>query len=213
MHLRCKLCRMRQEICICDAVAQTKVRIAKVSTRIVLLMHKRERSSTTNTGHLAHQTLPFCEVHYRGLEPGSAETSIPTEEYGPSTLLLFPDHSASVLSSALIEAIRKPITLIVPDGSWRQASKVHKREPTLLNTTRIKLDAGPPSRYRLRREPRSDGLATFEAIARALGVIEGPDVQREMERLFELMTDLTLQSRAGVLSKEAFKNKFDLSSM
>ena len=38
-------------------------------------------------------------------------------------------------------------------------------------------------------------LATFEAIARALGIIESPDVQAGMEDLFSLMVQRTLDSR------------------
>jgi hypothetical protein len=38
-------------------------------------------------------------------------------------------------------------------------------------------------------------LATFEAIARAFGIIESPDVQSGMEELFLLMVQRTLQGQ------------------
>jgi hypothetical protein len=42
------------------------------------------------------------------------------------------------------------------------------------------------------------GLATLEAIARALGVLESSAVQQQLEALFERMVAATLSTRALV---------------
>ena len=60
---------------------------------------------------------------------------------------------------------------------------------------RLRLPAGAPSNYRVRKETKSEGLATIEAIARALGIVENPSVQLNLEQLLKAMTDRTLQSR------------------
>jgi DTW domain-containing protein YfiP len=70
-----------------------------------------------------------------------------------------------------------------------------RRLPGLARVEMVKLPEGPPTRWGLRREPRADGLATFEAIARALGIIESPAVQAGLEAFFSLMVQRTLQSR------------------
>jgi DTW domain-containing protein YfiP len=90
------------------------------------------------------------------------------------------------------------VTLIVPDGNWRQASRVRQRVGGLRDVPCVSLPAGAPSRYRLRAEAHDTGLATIEAIARALGLLEGdngPRVRDTLALVFAAMVDRTLWSR------------------
>jgi tRNA pseudouridine65 synthase len=66
---------------------------------------------------------------------------------------------------------------------------------SLVQAERVALVAGEPSRYHLRNEPREGGLATFEAIARALGVLESHAVRQQLEALFARMVERTLLTR------------------
>ena len=95
----------------------------------------------------------------------------------------------------LIAESPEPITLVVPDGSWRQAAKSTQREPTLKSLPRVTLPDMGPTRYRLRHEPKSGGLGTFEAIARALRIIEGEEVYAALDQLFTTMVERTLATR------------------
>ncbi len=196
---------MRREICLCREISLCRDRLRDVKIRVWVLMHHRERLSTTNTGRLAALTLPEGKIFYRGSDPrlGSYE-ELPTAK-PETTLLLYPTVDAIELSSDWAEkkkvACPEGLTLIVPDGSWRQASKVPKREKALENVQCIRLPDLGPSRYLLRREPKAGGLATFEAIARTLGFFEGKAVQSAMERLFDLMVQRTLLSRVGILKE------------
>jgi DTW domain-containing protein YfiP len=70
-----------------------------------------------------------------------------------------------------------------------------RRLPGLGRAQMVRLPEGPPSRWGIRREHHPQGLATFEAIARALGIIESPAVQADLEELFHLMVQRTLQAR------------------
>jgi DTW domain-containing protein YfiP len=93
--------------------------------------------------------------------------------------------------------------LVVPDGSWRQARKAVGREPGLQGLRRVKLPAGgPPSEYRLRVEPNEHSVCTFEAIARALGVLEGRETQDQLEALFRVSVGRTLWSRGMIKAEE-----------
>jgi DTW domain-containing protein YfiP len=76
------------------------------------------------------------------------------------------------------------------------------REPSLRSIVRVKLGAHAPSRYQLRKETKEGGLATIEAIARALGFLEPPDsgVQPALEAIFALMVERTLRSRGVALA-------------
>jgi DTW domain-containing protein YfiP len=86
---------------------------------------------------------------------------------------------------------------VVPDGNWRQASRMGRRLPGLEHAEMVRLPEGVKTRWGIRRESHSGGLATFEAIARALGIIESPAVQAGMEELFRLMVQRTLQTRGS----------------
>jgi DTW domain-containing protein YfiP len=61
---------------------------------------------------------------------------------------------------------------------------------------------GAPSMYRLRSGRNVDDLATAEAIARAMDVLEGPEVKHAIERIFRIMIERTLFSR-GLLGPES----------
>src|SRR6185436_9436801 len=140
----------------------------------------REIPQPTNTGRLVPLTISGGEVRVRG----GSEALRTSDLADPArrTLLLFPAPGARVLSSA--DAGERPITLVVPDGTWRAARRMAAREPALAAFERVCLPAGPPSRYRLRSHPDAACLATFEAVARALGILEGRAVQDELERAF-----------------------------
>jgi DTW domain-containing protein YfiP len=159
-----------------------------------LVIHRDEQRKPTNTGLLALECLPNSEVWARGHTTSSDESFL----LDPSTtpLLLFPSNDAPPIGDFSCGA--RPISLIVPDGNWRQASKVPRRVPCLKGVTRVSLPGGQPSAYRLRHEPRDGGLATMEAIARALGALEGPAVQIALEKVFCLMVERALWSRGSV---------------
>ena len=193
-HNRCQTCQMLSIYCLCNEAQACKLENNHVQSSIHVIMHHRERFLTTNTARLAKLCLPKCEIHIRGLK----DQEVPLEKILKSAtnpLLLYPSEKADVLTAEYRSKIRGPITLIVPDGSWRQASKVAKRESLLEKVPHVKVLKGSESQYKLRREPKFSGLATFEAIALAMGVIEGKEVQNKLESVFLKMVERTLKSR------------------
>ena len=185
--VRCRLCRMHEALCVCALAPELQI-----ATRVLVVMHRREASMTTATAHLAALCLgPQCQIWKRGA-PGSEVPSDLVHGAG-APLLLFPSDDAEVLSKEMLPP--GPVTLIVPDGSWRQAAKVSKREPALRDVRRVVLPDLGPTRYWLRSRNRPNGLATLEAISRALGIIEGPEIQRTLDVLFDTMVDRTLSTR------------------
>ena len=184
---------MRREICICDCIAACRDSIV-TQTRIVILMHHRELCRTTNTARLARLALKDCEIRVRG-QLGTPLITEGVVDPTRQTLLLYPTPAAKELTSELVLSFDKPVTLVVPDGTWGQAAKVAKREAFLKTVPHVKLPLDRASEYGLRRGAHEKGVATFEAIARALGLLEGPLVQERLEALFAIMVDRTLRSR------------------
>ena len=183
---RCRRCRMREVLCLCALIPRIETR-----TRLVLVIHRFEERKPTNSGQLAALCLPNSEVCVRGVAGAPA----PRFTYDPTTqpLLLYPDANAVPLSSFAGSA--RPITLVVPDGTWRQASKVRQRMPGLADVPCVSLPPDAPTSYRLRAEFHEGRLATLEAIARALEILEGPRVRAALEDLFRIMVARTLWMR------------------
>jgi DTW domain-containing protein len=178
---------MHDWLCVCSFVEPFDL-----ATRVVVLTHQAEITKPTNTGRLVPVFLVNGEQRIRGRE-GAPMSSEGLVVAGRRTLMLYPTDDAVPLSPEHGEG--DPVTLIVPDGNWRQARKVNTREPALADVERVRLPDGPPSRYRLRSHRDPGRVATFEAVARALGILEGVDIQAQLERVFDVMVERTLYTR------------------
>jgi len=186
---------MHGSLCICPLLPRLETR-----TRLVLVIHRYEERKPTNTGQLATECLVNSEVVVRGHE---ARPSTPVAlSPGSQPVFLFPHEDAVPIEDFARSA--GPVTLIVPDGTWRQAQKVRSRVPGLRDVPCVSLPRGEPSLYRLRVDAHEEGLATVEAIARALGVLEGDAggaVQGALESVFRAMVERTLWAR-GTLERD-----------
>jgi DTW domain-containing protein YfiP len=181
---RCRRCRMLGGLCVCALMPSPRL---ATRTRLVLVIHRFEDRKPTNTGRLAAECLENSVVVVRGHES--------------QPLLLFPHEGATPLAEARIDRDR-PVTLVVPDGNWRQASKVRQRVPGLSELTCVRLPVGERSIYRLRAEAHEAGLSTIEAIGRAMGLLEGDHVRQALELVFRAMVERTLWSRGRVPAAE-----------
>lgn len=114
---------------------------------------------------------------------------------GAQPLILYPTDDAKVLSTEFVSTIKKPITLIVPDGSWRQTMRIVRRLDPDKKIPRVILPPGPPTNYRLRTSRKEGGVCTFEAVARSVGMIEGKEIQRQLEIFFDEMVRRVMWTR------------------
>jgi DTW domain-containing protein len=104
------------------------------------------------------------------------------------TWLFYPSDDAVELDKELVVQDQKPIQLIVPDGTWRQASKVHFRHHELKDVKRVMISTPNISKFHLRAQHRQEGMATLQAIAHALGVIEGDLVKDQFDEALSCKT-------------------------
>ncbi|HVZ36038.1 MAG TPA: tRNA-uridine aminocarboxypropyltransferase, partial [Polyangiaceae bacterium] len=166
----------------------------ELETRVVLIQHYKELAKTTSTGPWALAALHNSERHVHGLRGRPLELDHLHDDER-RVLLLFPQKGACALSDAFRSDDPRPVTLIVPDGSWRQASRIPKRIAPLSRAQPVTLPPGPATRWGLRKETDPSRLATFEAIARALGYLESHTVRVELESSFERIVTATCQNR------------------
>lgn len=185
----CLVCFLNKARCICAHLPSLDLK-----TKISLVIHTKELKRTTNTGRLALTVLKNSEMRVRGTGTEALDLSdllVPAYR----TLLFYPSTDAQELTSELVSESAMPIQLIVPDGSWRQASKVHYRHDELKDVLRVKITTPNLATQHLRAESSEYGMATMEAIASALGIIEGESVKRALMDVFQRKLEQTLEGR------------------
>lgn len=192
---RCQVCRLHLGLCLCPSLPHIET-----ATRVVVVIHQAEYFKTTNTGRLAAACLANGSTAVHGRLTGVAQE--PPAADGEPTLVLYPHTEARPIDA--LPAHDRPVRLLVPDGTWRQAAKIAQRLASRGPVTFVCLPPGAPSRYRLRTHPQPGGLATMEAIARALGILESQAVRVDMERIFRTMVDRLLWIRGLLPAAEVF---------
>ncbi len=189
----CPECFLHKERCICANFPTLSLK-----TKISLVIHAKELKRTTNTGRLALKALINSEMRIRGKEHEALDLSdLLSSSY--RTLLFYPSQNALELDEKLVKEDPRPIQLIVPDGNWRQASKVHYRHHELQSVPRVKISTPNTAKSHIRAETTEAGMATLEAIAMALGIIEGEQVKNTLMDIFQKKLDGTLLGRGRIL--------------
>lgn len=187
---RCPRCLVHEDNCICQ-----KITPISIQNKLSIILFKKEKWLPSNTANLALMSVnPSLKF-----ERGHKDTPLPhsfVDSQESQPLYLFPSEDATELTRDFVDCIAKPINLIVPDGTWRQAKKVHKRETVLENIPHVKITPRTPSRYTLRRQKYEFGLCTFEAIAEALRIMEGEECFKVMQENFSAFLDAHHKNRS-----------------
>ena len=182
---------MHRSLCICELLPRIATR-----TRVVLVLHQLELNKPTNTGLVAARCLENSAIAYRGRAPGEPVGGglQPIVPAGAPAVVLFPHPEATPL-----EAWRgRDLVLVVPDGTWSQAASTRRRLPELSALPCVSLPPPAHDFERLRTPPRPGRLATLEAVAVALGILEGAAVEAALLRVYRTMTDRTLWTNGRI---------------
>jgi DTW domain-containing protein YfiP len=196
---RCPNCRVNYYFCVCSNLQPLQIK-----NTVSLVVHVSELKLTSNTAQFVHKLLPdAARIFIRGQvhHPFMAEEVLASSSGLP--LFLYPDEEALELNQDFLKNFQGPFHLIVPDGNWNQAKKVKAREAHFRPLISVKIPDGLSGEYQLRKAPRPQFLSTFEAVARALGILEGPDVQWHMEKFFRIWVEATLKARSGDFAPKA----------
>jgi DTW domain-containing protein YfiP len=169
---------MVERVCVCALVPQLRSR-----TRVVVVAHPRELDKPTNTGRFVPRILTRGELVLRDAVADPPRGSA----------LLFRSEDA-----APIDPTSPPSTLYVPDGTYRQARRMANRDRFLKDMPRVALPESVRAVGYMRRGARLDHLSTLEAVARALGILEGPDLEEPLLAFIEVMVKRTLWARGAL---------------
>ncbi len=173
----CYACFKHALLCVCD------VEVVEHRVGVRILQHPAERQHPINSARIVQS----------GLKRATLEIAWNLESERPSTLapdaaVLFPSNDSVALEELGVH--EHPSALIVIDGTWAQARKLYRRNSWLHALRHVHLTPAAPSRYRIRRQPRSDYLSTVEAVVSALKILEpdNPGFDGLLER-FDRMID------------------------
>lgn len=189
---RCPNCRINQLLCVCEFI-----RPFDIKTNVSLIVHVRELKLTSNTAQFAQKMMPNqTEIVIRGRMNDTFD-SAPTLTRSGRPLFLYPHEDALELNDDFKEKFSGPYHLIIPDGNWQQARKVRQREEGFKDLQAVKLPPGITSEYGLRKALHPEWVSTYEAMAHALGILEGPAIREALMTFFRIWVKRTQMSRAG----------------
>lgn len=177
-------------LCFCE-----QIKPFRVASTVSLVVHVRELKLTSNTAWFVKEMLP-ANAHFdvRGHVEGGWDPSAVLARPG-RPLFLYPGEGAQELNADFVARHPGPHHLIVPDGSWQQARKVHQREPLFHDVPLVKLPEGLVGEYRLRQARFAHWVSTYEAVAHALGVLENPEARERLMELFRVFVARVWKSR------------------
>ncbi len=141
----------------------------------------------TNTGRMAaHVWSPSVIVPYavHGQRANETELTRPGHDY----LLLYPRPGARKLSADMLQpAPGRELTLVVPDGSWRQAAHMTRRWPSLRSMPCVALPPGPPGAWDIRRPLHPHQLCTLEAVIRVIALFGEAEAAQRLQETLAMM--------------------------
>jgi DTW domain-containing protein YfiP len=184
---RCDGCWLALDDCVCAELPLLDNRV-----EVVIIAHAHDLARPSNTARFAPRMLRRSSLHSIGgrLEKEQHPPAIER----PQALVLHPDGRPLRASDAA-----STTCLLVPDGTWRQVRRMRKRLPPLLRCEAVSVAAPARSTLAIRRGPRAHHVSTLEAIARALGVLESEELERQMLDVLAKIVSASLRRRSAAV--------------
>lgn len=181
---RCQRCWIVEPWCLCSSVPAVPTR-----TEVVVVRHVREAAKSTGTARIASLAMPNLRIlDYRdNAEPARTELAETTVE---GTFVLFPTEDAAAPWDGT--AVKR---LLVLDGTWRQTRRMYARLPALHGLPKLALPEKAARVLRLRETKFEAGRSTLEAIAEAIGLLEGEDVAAPLHALHATHVERVFRAR------------------
>ncbi len=130
--------------------------------KFTLLTHAREFEKRSNTGRLVVDVLGGAaeQVRWDRVHP---PTSLVEEIEAGGVALIYPGGADAKGDD--LTGIRQ---IILIDGTWQEARKIHQRSPYLHKLRRVCLKTAEKSVYSLRKNQKESGLCTAECVIEIL---------------------------------------------
>ncbi|MBQ49842.1 MAG: hypothetical protein CMP10_20845 [Zetaproteobacteria bacterium] len=179
----CSICQLIKDLCYCHLIPELDT-----CTRISFILHNSELGRASNTGYLAHRSLINSDMRVFG--DGKDWRQWQQMNLAGYETLILSSRSSHVVSPQFMQAIEKPIHLVVPDGNWRQGHSMTRKLAFQFGLRTVSLPQMPSSYYPLRRRHNEqNGVSTIEAVAKALDLFGEGDASARLNEIFKTMLD------------------------
>ncbi|MGH1485754.1 MAG: tRNA-uridine aminocarboxypropyltransferase [Cellvibrionaceae bacterium] len=203
---RCHHCHMALTACFCA----WKVKLSS-TLNFIILLHPKELYKPTNTGRLICDLFPHSSTAFTWSRTNTDDALIKQlNDDSRQLLLLFPENDNDKQKMDIEqehateseEIKHKPLTLIVLDGTWKQAARMAKLTPYLQGIPRLNIASGPnvdtDNSINYVRKPLSDAqLSTAQAVAEALHLYGETDNAEALKHYFSIFNQHCLATRAN----------------
>lgn len=180
---RCQRCWIVEQWCICGSVLAVPTR-----TEVVVVRHVRESFKSTGTARIAGLAMPNLRILDFGDNAEPARTEL-AGDLGAGAALLFPTDDAAPWDGT---SVRR---LYVLDGTWRQTRRMYAKLPALHGVKKVSLPEKAARVLRLRESKFEAGRSTLEAIAEAIGVLEGDAIAAPLHALHATYVEKVFRAR------------------
>jgi len=208
---RCSKCNLALFACLCPwQLTRTS------DIHFILIVHRKELYKTTNSGHLIADLLPNSTSAYlwSRTEP---DPTLLAEIANPSrrVVLLFPEDQTHATENRVtnirIPTDDRPLTVVLLDGTWKQASRMANLSQWLQNIERLSItfdsedsigdshSGGKKNRY-IRRAPEQHQLSTAQAAAAVLREVGSSENENAalLEHYFSVFNQHCIATRRNI---------------
>lgn len=206
---KCMRCKRPSSVCICMYFPSTHL---EIKTTIHILQHPREHNlRQLTTVPLLLECIPKdrCFVYCGKRFPEYKHSKLWEICTRANTICLYPSSDAldicDFISHSVVRtgvstsdiSLDNNIHMVVLDGTWNQAKQMYFNNKFLHHLTKIRLTGEWKSHYVIRTQPSNESLSTLEAIAIAIGQLEGKqDLINIVRRPLKALCDFQLKHGA-----------------
>lgn len=192
---RCSACLLAESVCICPWASRRESAVD-----FILLLHHDEVFKPTNTGRLVADIFPsnVTAFEWSRTEP-SAQLLALLADPQRYPVIVFPadETSGRTIHTSAPQLDDKRLTLILLDGTWRQASRMFRSSSWLAGLPVMTFATTQEGRYAVRQKIREGQLATAEAAAELLRLCGEEENGQALEDYFLIFNEHYVSTRSG----------------
>lgn len=177
MRAYCEQCHYPINTCVCKHIKNISVPL-----NVIIIQHPKEATHAKNTARLVTMCIPSACVVLS--DNADAMHTLAQSSCKQTTALIYPSENSTALEDLPRTQKQHYRTLILIDGSWKQAFGIVKRSPWLQTLPSYHFSNATPSQYAIRHTSLPNALSTLEAAAHSISCI----CQRDMSALYDLQT-------------------------
>lgn len=164
MRVNCSQCGYPEKTCLCDHIIPIQLPI-----NVTVIQHPKEAGHAKNTAKL----MTLCSSNVNIVLSNNASEMRHFQNYCSTTTcaILYPNPTSQALEPHKAKLAHTLNTLVVIDGSWKQAYAIMHQHSWLKSLPCYHFNEAPKTRYRIRHTKMTNGLSTLEATAYALSTL------------------------------------------